>query len=235
VATRVRTGPPGAIPPQTRWGKLADALTTGGRMVDVYQTAYALFTRDFVNELRPSQNGQTRSGLPAARAAELESLIRGSPDLHAISTLEVCCFLAERLLRDTDCASMAVALEARVPLLDHEVIEALAALDDRTRFSPIGRKQLLRDLALSDLDSAIFERPKSGFVLPIEVWSRQGLKDQIAETFADHALCESVGVNADAVARLWQAHQSGAPGLYWSRIWAIFILLRWSRRHNVSL
>src|SRR5205823_6674970 len=111
-------------------------------------TAYALFTRDFLEELSASPNGAMRSGLPSARAAELDALIHEDTDLSAIAALELSCFLSERLLRDTDTASMAVSLEVRVPLLDHEVIESLSALDDRTRFSPIGRKQLLRDLAL---------------------------------------------------------------------------------------
>src|SRR5262249_36958158 len=152
-------GRAGEIPPQTRWGKLADALTGGGRMLDVYQTAYALFTRDFLHELSGASNGTSgvRSGLPTDRATELEHLIGGSTDLAAISTLELSCFLSERLLRDTDAASMAVSLEARVPLLDHVFIEALAGLDDGVRFNPIGRKQLLRDLALAELDPAIFD------------------------------------------------------------------------------
>ncbi len=234
AATRMRTGPSGGIPPQTRWGKLADALTTGGRMLDVYQTAYALFTRDFLHDLSSNGHAGVRSGLSAARAAELEELIGSSTDLSAISALELSCFLSERLLRDTDCASMAVSIEVRVPLLDHELIEALSALDDRVRFSPIGRKQLLRDLALPGVDPALFERPKSGFVLPLDVWCRGMLSDQITETMSDRALCESVGLNADTVARLWSAYQAGAPGLYWSRVWAVFILLRWSRRHKVS-
>jgi asparagine synthase (glutamine-hydrolysing) len=203
-------------------------------MIDLYQTAYALFTRDFLHELSANGDRTMRSGLPAARAAELESLISHSSPLAAISTLELSCFLSERLLRDTDTASMAVSLEVRVPFLDHEVIESLASLDDRTRFSPIGRKQLLRDIALGDLDPVIFDRPKSGFVLPFDVWCREGLKDEISGTFADRALCEAVGVEHSAVARLWRAYQAGAPGLYWSRVWAIFILLRWSRRHKVT-
>jgi asparagine synthase (glutamine-hydrolysing) len=235
AAARLKTGPAGDFPPQTRWGKLADALTAGGRMLDIYQTAYALFTRDFLDELSGHDaNGWTRSGVPTPRASELESLINGSASLSAISALEVSCFLSERLLRDTDTTSMAVALEVRVPLLDHVLIESLAALDDRTRFSPVGRKQLLRDLALSDLDPAIFDRPKSGFVLPLEVWCRKGLTDEISETFADRGLCEAVGVDADAIGRLWKAFRAGAPGLYWSRIWALFVLLWWSRRYQVS-
>jgi len=122
-----------------------------------------------------------------------------------------------------------------VPLLDHQVVEAVAAIDPERRFKPLGRKQLLREIALGDLDPALFDRPKSGFVLPIERWCREALHGEVDELFNDRALCEGVGLNPDAVIRLWQSFQELAPGIYWSRIWALFVWLWWCRRHQVSL
>lgn len=235
AVARLKTGRPGVVPPQTRWGKLPDALDTGGSLVDLYQVAYGLFTTDFLRKL--TANGDlspTRRGLPLVRAAELEALIQSSRELSAISTLEVALYLGERLLRDTDCASMAVSLEVRVPLLDHEVIEAANALDDDVRFEPVRYKGLLRRIGLIGLDPAIFDRPKSGFVLPLEVWCRRDLADLVQSTLLDRSLCESVGLSPDAVERLWAAFQAGAPGLYWSRIWAVFVVLWWSRRYGVT-
>jgi asparagine synthase (glutamine-hydrolysing) len=144
-------------------------------------------------------------------------------------------FIGERLLRDTDFASMAVSLEVRVPLLDHQVIEAAAAIDPDLRFHPLGKKMLLRHLALSDLDPELFDRPKSGFVLPIERWCRDALRADIDEIFGDQRLCAQVGLSHTSLTRLWRSFQQRAPGIYWSRIWALFVLLWWCRRHGVSL
>jgi asparagine synthase (glutamine-hydrolysing) len=235
-AVRVKVGASGGFPPQTRWGKLPDAMATGGRLLELYQVAYGLFTSDFLQELA-AQNGEAaavHSGIPDARAAELRELISSSPDLTGIAALELSCFLGERLLRDTDAASMASSLEVRVPLLDHEFIESLAALDEQTRFSPVRSKRLLKELALGDLDPAIFDRPKSGFVLPLEVWCKQKLGGEVAATLKDAELCRSVGLDPGAVDRIWTAFQAGAPGLYWSRIWALFIVLWWSRTHGAA-
>jgi asparagine synthase (glutamine-hydrolysing) len=233
---RIKTGRAGEIPPQTRWGKLGDVLATRGCLLDLYQTSYALFTADFSKQLLAMNlNGELRSGLPKLRAHELSRLAGGSPTLHAISSLELANFIGERLLRDTDAASMAVSLEARVPLLDHAVIEAAAAVPEHERFEPLGRKMLLRRLAMQRLDPKIFDRPKSGFVLPIEVWARQELKADVERTLLDADRCASCGLNPDAVARLWRAFAAGAPGLYWSRIWAIFVLLWWCREHRASI
>ncbi len=171
-------------PPQTRWGKLADVARAAPDTLGLYQVSYGLFTRETqerlaIGAVRESQRRQ-QFGLPGPVAEEWRRRIDGSEVRHAISLLELSSFVGERLLRDTDAASMAVSLEARVPLLDHVLIEAVAGVDPARRFEPARRKQLLRDLALHRLDPAIFDRPKSGFVLPIDTWARQRLQPQMA-------------------------------------------------------
>jgi len=228
---------PSDVPPQTRWGKLSDLLDTAGELPDMYQVAYGLFTREFLAELggAPGLFELAPSGLPPARRDELREAVRGLPLLSAVSLLELGLFIGERLLRDTGAASMAVSLEVRVPLLDHRVVEAAFAVPDAARFHPLGKKALLRRLALPDLDPTPFERPKAGFVLPIEVWARDRLASEIERVFEDRSHVKSVGLNAQALARLWEGFRAGAKGLYWSRIWAPFVLLDWCRRHGVAL
>jgi len=233
--TRFKMGRPGEVHPQTRWGKLGDALGTRGDLLKMYQVSYGLFTQAFLEELCATDVDDVEYGLPVGRARELERETSEYGLLRAISRLEQELFLGERLLRDTDAASMAVALEVRVPLLDHNIVEALAALRETTRFAPIGQKRLLRELGLAGVHPALFDRPKSGFVLPLDVWCRRQLKGIIDSTFADQELCTAVGLRSEAVARLWRSYQSGAPGLYWSRVWALFVLLNWCREHGVTL
>jgi asparagine synthase (glutamine-hydrolysing) len=236
LVTRAKTGAPGEVAPQTRWGKLGDALASRGKLLDLYQVSYGLFTQAFLQELHAlGTHDDVVYGLPRERHRELEHMIEHEPALHAISMLELSFFLGERLLRDTDTASMAVALEVRVPLIDHVAVERLSAVPEAVRFSPLGRKQLLRELALSGLDPAMFERPKRGFELPLDVWCRQRLGDDIDATLGDADLCARVGLRAEAVGRLWRAFKDGAPGLYWSRAWSLYVLLWWCRKHDVSL
>ncbi len=233
---RVKLGRPGEVPPQTRWGKLADLLATRGDMVGLYQASYGLFTRAFLDDLADGAVlASAPIGMPPERAVACADMIRGLTPLAAVGALELSLFIGERLLRDTDSASMATSLEVRVPLLDHEVVEAAQAVPDPVRFSPLGRKQLLRTLAMPDLPPEIFDRPKAGFVLPIEVWAKDRLAGQIEDLFADRALVESVGLHFEALGRLWRAFRAGAPGIYWSRVWAPFVLLHWCRQHRIGL
>jgi asparagine synthase (glutamine-hydrolysing) len=231
-AAAFRTG----MPAQTRWGKLGDALAARGGLLETYQVSEALFSSDFARQLLSVHvNGALRMGLPRAVADELRLLIADRNTLPAISTLEMWCPLTERLLRDTDAASMASSLEVRVPLLDHEVVEATLALDDAERFEPVGKKRVLREIALDGLDPALFDRPKSGFVLPIERWARDVLREEVSAAFADRGFCEAAGLDAGAVGRLWNGFLRRAPGLYWSRIWAIYVLGWWCRQYGLSV
>lgn len=235
AAVRLKSGPPaGPVAPQTRWGKLADVLGTRGDRLGLYQVSYALFTRDFAEKLTEVR-AATHYGLPQARAESLAAALQALPDLEAVTHMELTCFIGERLLRDTDCASMAVSLEVRVPLLDHVVLEALSAVESSRRYQPLGRKMLLRELALDRLDPGLFDRPKAGFELPLEVWCKRSLRDEVESTLMDAGACRDVGLVPQAVADLWRTFQAGGTGIYWSRIWALFTLLRWTRQHGVAL
>lgn len=236
LLTRWKMGPAGEVPPQVRWGKLADVVAAHGDLVRLYQSAYGLFTQDFYQQLAKNVPAATvEYGLEHEHAAELARSIRDLPTLDAISVLELNLFVGERLLRDTDAASMAVALEARVPLLDHRVVERTCAVPTRERYEPVPSKALLKKLALGRLDPSTFERKKAGFVLPFDRWCREELRPELDEIFHDNDLCHRLGLDPIAVQALWRSFQQQAPGMYWSRAWTLFVLLWWARRHDVAL
>ena len=223
------------IPPQTRWAKFPAMVDAGNDLLGLYQLAYALFLPEFQGRLlldRDSIDG-LRGGVTADMAQRLCVETRGHSALSAVSALEQRLFLGERLLRDTDAASMAVSLETRLPLVDSVVVETAGRLADQARYAPVGRKAILRRAGLSGLDPALFDRPKSGFVLPFDRWIRSSLGQAMDSTMRDASLARDVGLDGAVVSNLWSAFQDGAPGLYWSRVWALYILIRWCHRHSV--
>jgi asparagine synthase (glutamine-hydrolysing) len=223
-----------AVPPQTRWAKLPELIRYGDDLLAVYQLAYALFLPGLQRELlAPGFAEALADGLPRAMRERVFAEIRGRTPLSAISVMEQRLFLGERLLRDNDVASMASSLEQRVPLVDQVLFESVDRLPDRVRYQPLGRKALLRRIGLRGLDPALFERPKSGFVLPFDRWIRRGLKDAIDKTLRDpHAVAPS-GLDPAAVERLWRAFLDKAPGMYWSRVWSVYVFIRWCHRNRV--
>ena len=238
AAARLATWPlrrsGGAVPPQTRWAKLPEMARHGDDLLALYQLAYALFLPGFQRELlAPDFAEVLADGLPLAMRQRLIAETRGRTPLSAISVMEQRLFLGERLLRDNDVASMASSLEQRVPLVDQVLFESVDRLPDQARYRPLGRKAMLRRTGLRGLDPALFERPKSGFVLPFDRWIRRGLKDTMDQTLRDPQAIAPVGLDPAAVERLWRAFLDGAPGMYWSRVWSVFVFVRWCHRNHV--
>jgi asparagine synthase (glutamine-hydrolysing) len=224
----------GAVPPQTRWAKLPEMVRHSHDLLSLYQLSYALFLPGFQRELlAPDFVESLADGLPLALRQQIVAETRARTPLSAISVMEQRLFLGERLLRDNDVASMASSLEQRVPLVDQLLFENVDRVPDPARYQPLGRKAMLRRIGLRGLDPALFERPKSGFVLPFDRWIRRGLKVTMDQTLRDPQAIVPVGLNPVAIERLWQAFLDGAPGMYWSRVWAIYVLVRWCHRNRV--
>ena len=224
----------GAVQPQTRWAKLPEMVRHGDDLLALYQLAYALFLPGFQQELLARDFAEALAdGLPPTMRQRIVAETRGRTPCSAISVMEQRLFLGERLLRDNDAASMASSLEQRMPLVDQILFEAVDQLPDCARYRPLGRKTVLRRIGLRGLDPTLFERPKSGFVLPFDRWIRRGLKDAMDQTLRDPQAVAQVGLEPAAVERLWRAFLEEAPGMYWSRVWSVYVFIRWCHRHRV--
>ncbi|MBV9559047.1 MAG: asparagine synthase (glutamine-hydrolyzing) [Bradyrhizobium sp.] len=234
LASRLVSPAGKAVSPQTRWAKLPEMVRRGDDLLALYQLAYALFLPGFQRELlAPDLAGALADGLPQAMRTRLNAETRARTPLSAISVMEQRLFLGERLLRDNDAASMAASLEQRVPLVDQVLFESVDRLPDRNRYQPMRSKAILRRIGLRGLDPALFDRPKSGFVLPLDRWIRTGLQSVMDQTLRDPQAIAPVGLDPVAVERLWRAFLEGAPGMYWSRVWSVYVFVRWCHRNRV--
>lgn len=224
----------GALPAQTRWAKLPEMVKTADDLLALYQLAYALFLPPLQRELLGGGSvAGLSNGLPLAMHARIAKEIAGRSPLAAISVMEQRLFLGERLLRDSDAASMAASLELRLPLVDQVLFEHADGMPDAERYQPLRAKSILRRAGLRGLDPGLFDRPKSGFVLPYDRWIRLGLGRLMDEAMRDADAVRRTGLDPDAVARIWQAFLDGHPGIYWSRVWALYVLVRWCHQHGV--
>ena len=221
--------------PQGRWAKLPHMVRAGTDLLRLYQLAYALFLPEFQERLVERHREALIDGLSPALHADLQGHVAHRSPLSALAVFEQRLFLGERLLRDNDVASMASSIEQRLPLVDQALFEAVDRLPDRLRFAPVGRKAILRRMGLRGLDPALFERPKAGFVLPYETWMRKGLGKIVGDMLKDAEAVTGAGLAPKPVLELWNAFESGAPGVYWSRVWALFVLVRWCQRHGVRI
>ncbi len=142
-------------------------------------------------------------------------------------------YLPGDILTKVDRASMAVSLEARVPLLDHRVYELAWRLPDDYRIGPAPGKGALRRILGNYVPREMFERPKQGFGIPLGDWLRGPLRDW-AEDLLDERRMEQEGVlRTPLIQRAWKEHLSGQrQGHY--LIWDILMFQGWYRRWHSS-
>jgi asparagine synthase (glutamine-hydrolysing) len=135
--------------------------------------------------------------------------------------------LPDDILHKVDRAAMAVSLETRVPLLDHRVVEMAWRLPPRLVVRDGVGKWVLRELLARHLPRDLFERPKSGFAVPIGSWLRGPLRTWAEDLLASDAIIREGLLDATRVRRLWVAHLTGRRD-HWSALWPILMFRSWS-------
>jgi asparagine synthase (glutamine-hydrolysing) len=166
----------------------------------------------------------------------LEKSINGTDPVNAVSIHELSGYMANTLLRDTDCMSMAHSLEVRVPFVDAEIVRFVLNLPGAWKLNGDRRQKPLLQDALGDLiPPEVMHRPKMGFTLPFENWMQSRLRDEIDEAFSDENQFPAIGLRPKAVREVWRQFLVAPKAVGWSRPWALYILSQWCTRHQVTL
>lgn len=139
--------------------------------------------------------------------------------------------LPEGIHSKLDRASMAVALELRVPLLDPRLLALSWRMPQRWLARRGTGKLLLRKMLGRQLPSSLASRPKHGFDVPISAWLRGPLREWAADLLSDEALRRDAWIDAKVVRSLFDDHLSGRAD-YGYALWALLMYLSWSARHG---
>jgi asparagine synthase (glutamine-hydrolysing) len=158
-----------------------------------------------------------------------------SSPFSRISFAEARTYMHDVLLRDTDQMSMAHALEARVPLLDHVLVEEVMALPDAIKWPQNGTPKPLLVAALDKrLPESIVHRPKQGFALPFAPWMRGPLRSFCEKHLGEAGLAGRDLVKPAETRRLWESFLAGGKDVSWSRLWMLVALYAWLERTRVA-
>jgi asparagine synthase (glutamine-hydrolysing) len=143
-------------------------------------------------------------------------------------------YLPDDILHKVDRASMAYGLEARVPLLDHRIVEFSWKLPNATLIKNGQGKQILRRILDRYVPRRLTDRPKQGFAPPMDAWLRGPLREWAESLLTPAVLLELPMLDEARVRQMWLAHLDKRIDAG-TTLWSILMLADWRRRFAATI
>lgn len=214
--------------PGMRRAKLAlHALTTGSE-AERYANWFPMFNDETKRQVLTERMRDYRAGAGPLFAQHLADCDAREP-LDRMLYVDCKLWLPDFLLLRGDKLTMANSLEARLPLLDHRLVEFAAALPTKYKLHKGDRKYLLKRVAERLLPREIIHRKKQGFPIPIDRWLRNEARPLLRDMLSSDSLRRRGLFNPIFVEQLMQQHESGFADNA-TELWGLVSFEMWMRR-----
>ncbi len=214
--------------PGLRRSKIAIGALTIRDEATRFANWFPMFGDDAKRKLLDSQTESIRTGAASIFSDQLSNCDARSPldrMLYADSKL----WLPDYLLLRGDKLTMANSLEARVPLLDHKLVEFAARLPASMKLRGSQRKYLLKQVARRLLPAEIIDRKKQGFPIPIERWLRKEARPMMQDLLSTETLKRRGLFNISFVEKLIREHVAGYAD-HSTKLWGLMSVEMWTRK-----
>ena len=169
------------------------------------------------------------NGFIAARFRDYGTRVNSDEPLDRLLYIDSKTYLPGDILTKVDRMSMAVSLEARVPLLDHKVIDFVTRIPASMKLTGLETKHLFKRAVKDLVPEEILNRPKQGFGVPIQEWINQHLRDRLRDTLREPRTRQRGYVESAYLDVLLDEHERGRRD-HSMALWALLMLELWHRQ-----
>lgn len=155
---------------------------------------------------------------------------RANDPLAGMLAADVNTFLPDDFLVKVDRATMAAGLEARPPLLDHELLELAARIPSRFKVRNGETKSIFKKVCLNYLPREVVYRKKHGFDVPTDRWMRGPLRERFQDCVLDRGSRISGLIDQAEAERLFEQHVKGVRRAG-QILWSLLVLSHWAERY----
>ena len=226
-----------SVPPRTFWEGVARLLPPGRRPQRIGERVakLAAFLReddaDGVYRRQHTHWDNPEALVPGShepRGLPFDPSLRSDvPDfMRRMQLMDLLTYLPDDILTKVDRATMAVALEARVPLLDHRLVEHAWRLPQRMKIRGGTDKWLLRKVLYRYVPRELIERPKMGFSVPVGSWLRGPLRPWAEALLSESRLRDGGHFDVGHVRRAWTQFLAGRATNQ-EPLWGILMFEAW--------
>ncbi|MEO8271337.1 MAG: asparagine synthase (glutamine-hydrolyzing), partial [Aureliella sp.] len=214
--------------PGMRRGKLAlHALTTSNEALR-FANWFPMFNDETKRQVMTERMSDYRNGTVDIFAHHLDECDAREP-LDRMLYVDCKLWLPDFLLLRGDKLTMANSLEARIPLLDHKLVEFAGRLPTKYKLHHGDRKYLLKRVAERLIPSEIIHRKKQGFPIPLDRWLRHEARPLMRDMLNQESLNRRGLFNPQYVEQLMQQHESGFADNT-TELWGLVSFEIWMRR-----
>jgi len=201
-----------------KWQKLI-SLMRQTQISELYRRTICLWSENELLDLIGAR-------LPGSQYENTFRETEGQQIISRLMRVDQKTYLPDAMLTKVDRASMAASLEVRVPLLDHRVMEYAASLPENLKYRNGTGKYILKKLLAKYVPGELFERPKMGFGVPIDLWLRKELKDLLLDYLSSERLKKEGLFDHVIVEKKIKEHMSGRVNRQY-QLWALLMWEMW--------
>jgi len=188
-------------------------------------TAGALY-REFLSHWREPSSVVIGGEEPDYLLARSDDWMVSEELVENMCLADLSSYLPDDILTKVDRTSMAVSLEARVPILDHRVVEFASQIPSRMKIRNGQSKWLLRQVLYRHVPPELIDRPKMGFGVPIDEWLRGPLRDWAEALLSEETLRQQGFLKPEPVLTKWREHLSGQRRWHYY-LWDVLMFQAW--------